>query len=171
MIRSRWAAAAGLVTLLVTLVAAVSPITKIGKRTHLDLPVGAIVNLTSDPVPPDNSSGHQFQYDNGADFTVPPGYAFVVTDIFVRPESATLATTDKYLIVVNIANGGSRTFTSLFSGITDRHYAFAGGMVMPGGTTPSARNAISSRAVIVQMLGYFVDANALPENQSAFSGS
>lgn len=51
----------------------------------------------------------------------------------------------------------------------DRHFALAGGLVIPGGIAPVARNTTNSSAPCdVQMLGYFVKAPGLAHGESPF---
>jgi len=138
-----------------------------GKKTHLGVPPSQVVNIHTMSVPNDNSGGHEFFYDRvgSAPFLVPPKFSFVVTDIILEPED--LTETDDYFVIVNIGPGGSRTFDIRSLNQQQRHTSFAGGMVMPGGHTPTARNTtFSAKSCNVQILGYFVKGKALDEGES-----
>jgi hypothetical protein len=136
------------------------------KKTHLGVPVKQIVNLRTENIPNDNAGGALFRYDREGDpFAVPPGFSFVVTDIFVDPVSPP-NTTDAYLVVVNL---GGRLFDAKFIGAETRHFPLAGGMVIPAAAIPDARNTtFSSGACEVQLLGYFVKGEGLAGGQALF---
>jgi hypothetical protein len=140
------------------------------KLTHLGVPPNQVVNAVTAVVPNNNTGGHVFRHDiSGPNFTVPEKMVFVVTDIFIRPEPVAGAASDVFLVVVNLGPTGSRIFTAQFTGVGQFYQSLGGGMVIPGGTTPTARNTTTSpRGVVVQMLGYLVDGEAIPENTSPF---
>jgi hypothetical protein len=136
------------------------------KKTHLGVPSKQIVNLETNQVPNDNSGGALFRYDrSGAEFAIPPGYSFVVTDVLVQPANPP-NTTDVYLVVLNF---GGRLFEASFVGSELRHYPLVGGMVINAGAVPDARNTTSSSAPVdVQLLGYFVKGEGLDGGESLF---
>lgn len=128
---------------------------KKGKRTHLGVLAADIANVETFQVPNNNSSGHSFFYDRqSVPFTVPAGYSFVVTDLFVEPTGTTVNDAKYYLVVIET---GSRSFVAQFGGSATHHVAFNGGFVIPGGSAVSARNTTSSSTPVgVRMMGYFV---------------
>jgi len=140
---------------------------KSGKKTHLGVPPSQIVNLHTQTLLNDNSGGNTFFYDRmgSSEFIVPPKYSFVVTDVILAPND--LSETDDYLVVVNIGPNGSRTFAVRSVNQRELHFAFTGGMVMPSGHTPTARNTtFSTNSCEIQLLGYFVKGKALDEGES-----
>jgi hypothetical protein len=110
-----------------------------------------------------NNTAQPFYFDRQptAQFKVPPGYSFVITDVFVNPEVTTFAAGQFYLVVVTVDGGRSITVRS--DGLT-AHLALATGLVVPEPNTPSlgakgleVRNTtFSTGPVEVQLLGYFV---------------
>jgi hypothetical protein len=140
-----------------------------GKKTHVGGNSSQILNLVTSVVPNDNSGGHTFQSDySGPTFSVPEKYSFVVTDISVLPQGS-FAPTENYLVVINIDNGGSRLFIAQFTGGGGFYQSLTTGLVMPAGTTPTARNTISSsNSVSVQLRGYYVKGEGHPSNTSPF---
>lgn len=124
--------------------------------------VECIANLVTMQVPKNNAA-QPFYFDrqNTAPFRVPPGYSFVITDVFVNPEVTSFGPNQFYLVVIT-ADGG-RSITIRSDGRT-RHVALATGLVVPEPSTPSpgskgleVRNTtFSAGPVEVQALGYFV---------------
>jgi hypothetical protein len=112
---------------------------------------------------PNTNAAQPFYFDRQATapFKVPPGYSFVITDVFVNPEVTSFAASQFYLVVVT-ADGG-RSISIRSDGHT-RHVGLASGLVVPEPSTPSpgakgleVRNTtFSSGPVEVQLLGYFV---------------
>jgi hypothetical protein len=142
-----------------------------GKKTHLGVPPSQIVNLHTQTMLNDNSGGNVFYYNRlgSSQFIVPPKYSFVVTDVILEPND--LTETDDYLVVVSIGPMGSRTFQFQTLNQRQLHFAFTGGMVMPSGHTPSARNTtFSTNSCEIQLLGYFVRGKALDEGESPVPG-
>jgi hypothetical protein len=147
-----------------------------GKPTHLGVPPDRVVNVVTAVLPNNNVGGHLFSYDSdngGPTFAVPAKMVFVVTDILIRPQPipfpGTAAASDLYLVVVNLGPQGSRIFTAQFTGLGHFAQSFSGGFVIQGGTQPTARNTtFSAHGVVVQMLGYFLDGEAIPELTSPF---
>lgn len=160
----RFAVLLGVLVLLVSTSASAG-----GKKTHLGGTSDQILNLVTSVLPNDNSGGHTFRYDySGPSFSVPEKYSFVVTDISVTPEGS-FAPTENYLVVINIDNGGSRLFVARFTGGGGFYHSLTTGLVMPSGTTPTARNTTSSTSgVSVQLRGYYLKGDGLPSNTSAF---
>ena len=154
----------GALVLLVTMSASAG-----GKKTHVGGSSSQILNLVTSVLPNDNSGGHTFQNDySGPSFSVPEKYSFVVTDISVLPEGS-FAPTDNYLVVINIDNAGSRLFIARFTGGGGFYQSLTTGLVMPSGTTPTARNTTSSsNTVSVQLRGYYVKGDGIPSNTSPF---
>lgn len=140
---------------------------KKGKKTHLGVPASDIVNVETFQVPNNNTGGNQFFYDRqSTPFTVPVGFSFVITDIFVEPTGTTVNDSKYYLVVVDL---GGRNFVAQFSGSATHHTAFRGGMIIPGGGVTTARNTTSSTTPVgVRMQGYFVAGNAPAPGTSPF---
>lgn len=140
---------------------------KKGKKTHLGVPASEIVNIETFQVPNNNSGGSGFFYDRQATpFTVPSGFSFVVTDIFVEPTGTTVNDSKYYLVVIDL---GGRGFTEQFGGSATHHTAFQSGMVIPAGGAVSARNTtFSATPVDVRMQGYFVEGLVPPPGTSPF---
>jgi hypothetical protein len=122
-----------------------------------------VVNLVTQQVPNDNGAANFF-YDRVTPFSVPPKFAFVITDIIVNPQITSVAGNEFYLVVLTIDAG--RSFTIRSRGET-RHLALSTGLVAPGPTIPSpggvkeliVRNTtFSTGPVEVQLLGYFTKA-------------
>jgi hypothetical protein len=134
-----------------------------GKKTHLGVPVGQILNLSTQDVPNDNTGGHTFSYDyNGPPFVVPQGYSFVTTDIQIIPAIAGFSPTDEYLTVIYFDAVAGRFLPAAFLGA---HYnqSFEAGFVMSAGTSPTVSNtSVSANPVVVQLQGYLVKGTALP---------
>ena len=136
--------------------------------THLNVPVGNIVNLVTMQLN-NNNTAALFYYDRqpGSEFNVPQGYSFVVTDIIVNPENSKPILPDQYYLVVVTIDGG-RSFTVRCNGYT-AHYPLSGGLTIPpskGHCDPiiklNARNTtFSTGPVEVQLLGYFIKGVAL----------
>jgi len=124
-------------------------------------PVECIVNLVTMQVP-NNNAAQPFYFDRQptAAFSVPSGYSFVITDVFVNPEVTSFAANQFYLVVVTVDGGRSITIRS--DGHT-RHIVLGSGLVVPAPSTPSpgakgldVRNTtFSTGPVEVQLLGYF----------------
>ena len=130
--------------------------------TQFDPAVETIANLVTMQLPNNNAAQHFYFYRQvTAPFKVPPGYSFVITDVFVNPEVTAFAPGQFYLIVVT-ADGG-RSISVRSDGRT-AHLALATGLVVPEPSTPSpgskgldVRNTtFSTGPVEVQLLGYFV---------------
>ena len=143
------------------------------KATHLGVSTKQVVYLSSFNVENDNTGGDLFYYDRnyngGHALQVPEGYSFLVTDIFVAPSGVGVDSDAQYLVVVNLTTTGTRTFSARFSGTDTRHYPLAGGMVIPAGAEPSARNTTySSGDVEVRLAGYFVKGPGLQGGEVVF---
>lgn len=140
---------------------------KKGKKTHLGVPARDIVNIETYQVPNNNSGGSGFFYDRqSTPFTVPPGFSFVVTDIFVEPTGTTVNDSKYYLVVIDL---GGRSFTAQFGGSATHHVALRSGMVIPGGAVTTARNTTSSTTPVgVRMQGYFVEGSVPAPGSSPF---
>jgi hypothetical protein len=123
--------------------------------------VDRIVNLVTMHLKNDNTSQF-FYFDRQATapFSIPPGYCFVITDVFVNPEGTSFSVTQFYLVVIT-ADGG-RSITMRSDGRT-AHLDLRSGVVVPGPNTAlpgakglGARNTtFSVGPVEVQVLGYF----------------
>jgi hypothetical protein len=136
---------------------------------HLGVAPNRVVNLRTYTLPNDNSGGALFYYDRDiqSPFSVPEGYSFVVTDVFILPNVGTLAANQQMFVYLSL--GAGRDFGAHYASAEIRHFALAGGLVIPGGTTPTARNITdSTHDCDVQMLGYFVKAEALASGESPF---
>ncbi len=130
--------------------------------THLHIPVDHLANLVTMQLP-NNNTAQPFYYDRqpNAQFSVPAGYSFVITDVFVNPEVTSFSGGQFFLVVIT-ADGG-RSITVRCDGHT-RHMPLTAGLVVPDPKTPSpgskgleTRNTtFSSGPVEVQLLGYFV---------------
>jgi hypothetical protein len=133
-----------------------------GKKTHLGVPLGQILNLSTQVVPNDNTGGHTFGYDyNGPTFVVPQGYSFVVTDIEVVPAVAGFNPSDEYRTDIYFDPAG-RFLTAAFLGASYNH-SFASGFVIASGATPTVSNsAVSAYPVVVQLQGYLTKGSGLP---------
>ena len=124
--------------------------------------VETMVNLVTMQLP-NNNAAQPFYFDRQATapFEVPPGYSFVITDIFVNPEVAKFVPGQFYMVVVTV--DGGRSITVRRDGRT-AHLALSTGLVVPEPSTPSpgskgldVRNTtFSAGPVEVQLLGYFV---------------
>jgi hypothetical protein len=124
--------------------------------------VETIVNLVTMQLP-NNNAAQPFYFDRQvtAPFAVPPGYSFVITDIFVNPEVTKFVPGQFYMVVVTV--DGGRSITVRRDGRT-AHLALSTGLVVPEPSTPSpgskgldVRNTtFSAGPVEVQLLGYFV---------------
>jgi hypothetical protein len=139
-----------------------------GKKTHFGVPPSQVVNISTFSVPNNNAGGAPFFYDRNSNspFTVPEGFAFVVTDIFIEP--ADLSPANDYLVVVGLDDGESRSMSIFALEPQDRHVAFSGAMIMSSGA-PTARNTTSSTtACDVRILGYFVKGEGLDGGESLF---
>jgi hypothetical protein len=164
---SRYVASALLLATLV-LAGPVAAGTNGSKKAHLGVAPNRIVNLRTFGVPNDNSGGALFYYDRDSfsPFSVPEGYSFVVTDVFILPDVGSLADNQQMFVYVDL---GGRSFAAQYASAEIRHFALAGGLVVPGGATPTARNTTySTHSCDVQMLGYFVRAEALASGEPAF---
>ncbi len=142
-----------------------------GKKTHLLVPIGDIINIETNVVPNDNSGGHEFRYDGGGGpvFSTPAGWSFVVTDVSAYPNTSSFASSNQYWVFINIDGGGSRTFSARWTGGGGFYQSLTTGMVMPPGTTPTARaTTFSSDGVVVQIRGYFIKGNGLETRTSRF---
>ena len=140
--------------------------------THLNVPVGEIVNLESNCIPADNSLEHKFWYDGprpAPSFAIPEGYSFVVTDIIGHPSCGRSGTpTDLYLALVEDQHA-DRSYTIRFRGDGGQHYAFTGGLVFTAGNEPRPRNtAFSASNIVIQVVGYFVKGDGLGTGQPRF---
>jgi hypothetical protein len=139
-----------------------------GSKTHVGVKSSEIVSLTTGTVPNDNSGGHGFFYDStsGGPFVVPEKSSFVVTDIQILPGS--FPSSGNYLVVIAFGNQQSRTFDAAFTG-NSFYQSLTTGFVIPGGTTPIARNTTSSTdSVSVKIQGYVVKGSGLAERDPAF---
>jgi hypothetical protein len=140
-----------------------------GKKTHFGVPPSLVVNISTESVPNNNAGGANFYYDRNTlagPFTVPEGYSFVVTDIFIEP--ADLNAANDYLVVVGLNTGESRSMSIFALEPEQRHVAFSGAMIMSSGT-PTARNTtFSTTACDVRILGYFVKGEGLDGGESPF---
>jgi len=129
--------------------------------THLGTSVDRLANLVTMQLN-NNNSAQPFFFDRqaGSPFSIPTGYCFIITDVFVIPQVTSFAANQFYLVVIT-ADGG-RSIEVRCDGRT-RHLPLTGGLVVPGPTTPSpggkgldARNTtFSTGPVEVQVLGYF----------------
>jgi hypothetical protein len=137
-------------------------------ETHLNVPSKQIVHLSTHCVRNDNRADNGYYYDGNPDAPfapkgVPKGYSFVITDIVIQPFCNTTPNKNDSYFVVIAMGGGARQFQALnFEGGT-KHYALAGGLVVPEGYSISARNHDTSTAtqVIVELFGYFVKGKGL----------
>jgi hypothetical protein len=141
-----------------------------GKKTHLGVPPNQIVNLSTFELPPDGTAG-TFFFDRvslGTDgVTVPEGFSFVVTDVLVHP--ADFNDPSAVYLAVLSASADGRSITFQLAGTALHHFALAGAFVIASGATPQVRNTSSSTGPLeVQLLGYFVKAEALRRGDSPF---
>ncbi|HEX4543310.1 MAG TPA: hypothetical protein VH114_09085 [Candidatus Acidoferrum sp.] len=129
--------------------------------THLGVSVDRLTNLVTMQLKNDNTS-QPFYFDRQAPapFSIPTGFCFIITDVFVNPEITSFTGSQFYLVVVT-ADGG-RSITVRCDGRT-AHLRLTAGLIVPGPKTPSpgskgldARNTtFSTGPVEVQLLGYF----------------
>jgi hypothetical protein len=141
-----------------------APVGAAGKKVHIGAKLGEILNLETDLVPNDGTTGHGFTFDgNGPPFTVPDGFSLIVTDVnFVGFGGG--AFSDVYSVVVHLSENGERNLAARFLGAG---YArgLTTGYVVPPGVTPAVVNSASSIAgVQVQMQGYLVKGTGLAPN-------
>ena len=137
-------------------------------ETHLGIRSRNIVHLvTTNCVHNDNTSAtYSYDRDPRAPFAaVPKGFSFVITDIIIDPFCLTEPNdTDRFFVVVTVGQG--RTFTAGFVGAETKHYALAGGLVIPEGENVDARNLPSSSNLVdVELIGYFVRGRGLGVGQ------
>jgi hypothetical protein len=139
-----------------------------GKKTHLGVPIGDLVSLETLVVPNDNSSGHQFFYDRtGPAFSVPDKWSLVVTDIAIQQNSGTFSSSDLHLVVINF--GLNRSMFLRWTGGGGFYRSMTTGIVIPPGSTPTVRNTdYSTYGVIVQIEGYLVKGEGLPDGAPRF---
>ena len=144
-----------------------SGIKKKGKKTHLGVTAAEIANLETYQVPNDNTGGHLFYFDRQlTPVTIPVGSSFIVTDVFVEPTGTTVNDSKYYLVVLEL---GGRSFVVQFGGSNTHHIALRGGMVIPGGVSPTARNTTSStNPVGVRLQGYYVTGDVPAPGSSPF---
>ena len=137
-------------------------------ETHLGVRSNQVVNIHTFSLPNDNTSW-PFYYDRAYPQLfepVPQGYSFVVTDLIFQPQTSTLDPNQQYLIVVTIGTG--RSFIARFFG-SSQHYALSGALVIPGGSSVTARNTtLSADNAEVQLIGYFVKGEGLGYGVPAF---
>lgn len=144
------------------------------KKTHMGVVTEQVVYLSTFNIDNDNSGGSEFYYDrqypaDGSSFTVPEGYSFVVTDIFIEPSGINVNPSAFYLASVSLNDNGARAFSARFSGTDKHHYALSGGLVIPSGATPTGRNSsFSSGDIEVELIGYFVEGKGLQAGQPVF---
>lgn len=141
--------------------------------THLNVHPRQIVHLVTRPIAPDNLGMHPFFYDEtNNEFSVPKGWSFLVTDIFVwaSPLQGPIPDPNRYILaVVNFDNGGSRIFEAEM--LTDRiaHFPLTGAYVVPGGNAPTFRNtSFSTSHAKARLLGYVVKEEGLQPGESPF---
>jgi hypothetical protein len=156
------------VVLLAALLLVGASVGKGGKKMHLGVPPSLVVNISTESVPNNNALANFF-YDRSTlagPFTVPEGFSFVVTDVFIEP--ADLNAANDYAVVVGLNNNESRSLIIFALEPEQRHVAFSGAMIMSSGT-PTARNTnLSTTACNVRILGYFVKAEGLNGGESPF---
>ncbi len=143
-----------------------------GSITHLNVRVGELVSLESFCILNDNSSDNEFYYDrNGSSpFVIPAGYSFVVTDIIAKPACAIVAgdPDDFYLALVE-GPQSARSYTIRLRGDEVVQYTLNGGIAYPSGNEPRPRNtAFSAERIEIQLLGYFVEGDALAPGAPRF---
>jgi hypothetical protein len=138
-----------------------------GGKTHLGVKPSQVVSISTTLLANDNSVGHAFGYDRGpVPFSVPAGFSFVVTDVVLHPEVATLTGTERFKVLIDT---GDRFFSLDHLGPETRHYPLAGGIVVPSGASLTARNTtFSTHSAEVRVLGYFVKGAGLPFGESPF---
>jgi hypothetical protein len=141
-----------------------------GKKTHLGVPPDHVVNLSTSELAPDGTSGDFFFDGEGTGdppLTIPAGFSFVVTDVFVHP--AEFNDPNAAYSAVLSASADGRSISFQLAGTATHHVALAGAFIMASGATPQARNLGSSTGPLeIQMLGYFVKAEALRRGDSPF---
>ena len=141
--------------------------------THLNVPVGQIVFLSTMCVAPTNVR-RPFFYDRSESlpFAVPNGFSFVITDLILEHCSVDPETTNQQTLAILDIGHGSRFFSAGFLGAETKHYPFAGGLVVPEGTEVAGRVVggrdtahLASTAIEFKVLGYFVQGHGLAENE------
>lgn len=141
--------------------------------THLNVNQRKIVHLVTRPIPADNTGGHPFFYDETTTaFSVPKGWSFVVTDIFVwaSPLQGPIPDPHRFIFaVVNFDNGGDRIFEAEVLTDVTGHFPLSGAYVVPAGHTPTFRNTtFSTSHAKARLLGYVVEGDGLKPGESPF---
>lgn len=136
--------------------------------THLNVQPKKMVALSSMGIAPKNEVGNKFFYDrdSAAEFTVPKGWSFVVTDIIVYAtptQEGPIPNPNRFVfVVISFTNAGERTFQATILGDETKHFPLSGAFVVPAGHEPQFRNTTFSNSHAQgQLLGYFVQAEGL----------
>jgi hypothetical protein len=134
-----------------------------GKKTHLGVAPGQVVSVRTYQLLNDNQTGPFYPDRQGiVPFSVPEGFSFVVTDIFVHVASVPYSAANEHWVQVYFVENATRSIDFRFEGDETRHYAIAGAYVIPGGAMPLGRNVdYSDTPAEIQLLGYFVKAPGL----------
>jgi hypothetical protein len=142
--------------------------------THLQVQPRKIVFLSSFTIAPNNQVGNRFFYDRHAEaeFSVPDGWSFLVTDIIVyaSPVQGPLPDPNRYILaVIDFTNGGDRSFTAAVLTDATRHFPLTSAFVIPGGHAPAFRNTtFSTSHAEANLLGYFVQDDGLGPGEPFF---
>jgi hypothetical protein len=141
--------------------------------THLNVHQRKIVHLVTRPIPADNTGGHLFFYDEtNTGFSVPKGWSFLVTDIFVwaSPLQGPIPNPNRFIAaVINFDNQGDRIFEAAVLTDATGHVPLSGAYVIPAAHTPTFRNTtFSTSHAKARLLGYFVQGDGLQPGKTPF---
>ncbi|SRR6266481_418334 len=135
--------------------------------THIGVAVDRLTNLVTMQLKNDNSS-QSFYFDRNptAPFTIPAGFCFIITDVFVNPEITSYSGNQFFFVVITAS--GARSISVRCDGRT-AHIPMVAGVVVPrtplagGAKVLDVRNTtFSAGPVEVQLLGYFEKESSAP---------
>jgi hypothetical protein len=142
--------------------------------THLNVHQRKIVHLATHTIQNNNIGAHPFYYDSSATvFSVPKGWSFLVTDIFLfsSPVQGPIPDPDRFILgVINFSNFGDRIFEGAVLTDATGHFPLSGAYVIPAGHAPTFRNtSFSTSYAKARLLGYFVAGNGLQPGEVPFA--
>lgn len=141
--------------------------------THLNVHQRKIVQLATHTIENNNIGAHPFYYDNSATvFSVPKGWSFLVTDIFIfsSPLQGPIPDPGRFIFgVINFSNFGDRIFEGAVLTDATGHFPLSGAYVIAAGHAPTFRNtSFSTSHAKARLLGYFVEGNGLQPGETPF---